>query len=446
MAQISSRIAFNTGEEDLIRRLFTFEEASYRTDNPNIAYSRISDKVGFAVCTKTADCKTKYYAKMAYAGDSNSEEQLQYAREIREKYYDKYKDYYGLQIIAGAENEISADYYPGCSDADQTADKDANNKNLFPLYLGVSGATSEPIPMRFSNGDAYTNYFALASDEKLLRIERNAMLSYLFECAKRGYKGEIVYCALPTSGADMGIDGLNDTKPIKKLISEHPWMENCIKVFETIPSVLNAILKAGNTYEKRKAAMFEMDSIDRSPKFLVFHKVSWVYSDIYSSKTKQNLQEKNKTDENIAAALSELFKSEGLDNPLAGEEFGFLKSVSVSKTQKDEDVFTGTAQEVKDSFRRLLTEGNKQNIFVLATAGTEETLRQTLGPDDRVAKKMLLSSTVYGNFNVKKNKDIAKDDATDCCFICPSNIKTRFYDYSEDGAKEWWAEIEKKYK
>ena len=401
----------------------------------NKYYDFVYNKQGYAIAKNTESVKCVH---IMYMGETCSKQQLEIADIIRTRCAN---DYSTKQIVPGFDALENVDSFLTENVATEDgrkvilADDDGTGKIVvghedglkLSLYLGITGSTSIPVPIKFYHEKP--NCKVLAKNDKLTKICSNVIMSILYETRNNtsAYK-DINYLAIP-----VGNDRNYKLQMVKEINSykKHSFVDKRVNVIDNIPQAIQKIMELGDLLLARKNAKSGVDT--DTPYYLVINKIDSLLDEQIIENLVIDVPVKNETfddDEDIdidESALLGLVPDAGTLDVINNAEI---------KTKKE----TYRIEQIKSALSSLLSDGVTYNIYVVLCSA-------------KVEKFKLISQSIYvdffdtqnlivGSYEIKKTGNVNEKESNNTCYICDENSLIRLYNFDESVAKEWWENMD----
>ena len=416
---------------------------SLKVNNPNIFnaffrmdvlkandYAEKLKKIGTALIS-TGD-GAPAIVKVAYAGETTSQDIKDVAERIREKY----KDNPACKIVqAEAGND---DLFP-IFDYKAVA----YNEGKYDLPIGASASNAIGVCLSFSEDRNATGYCALARESKLFELERSFTLSYI----EKFNDGEYIYAAGPADGKEF-VDGFG---------REKDFVSKFVKICDDKEhlEIARELTRLKELLEKRREERSLDNKASFKPIYLVIHDVEWLLSG-GTIGGKNATSAANKAADTPAkpvdtSATEKELAGSGVS--LKGGALAMLSRVRTGgstvqpKVEKPvEDNKTYYVSDLKAIVSDLYENGSGYCIFVILAHEKLSQLKAVCGEGENARSSQRY---IYDSYDVLKaitdNKSIegARVDET-CVYDNLSSTRTRLFDYSVDKNAEWWKTLKAK--
>ncbi len=438
LAQMNTRISLYTNSIEGYSSLMGSNNVPTSDARADVDYLR--DK-GFSIFTTDAG-RTRTQVRHAYAGTTGCKKQLDLARAIREKYGDN------AQLIAGAET-----LFPVSHDKTGTANIGKVEGNDFQIPIGVSSASMKPQGLEFSSEKDSLGYFALASAEQLNAIETNAVLSFIATKTHHSLGSEkVVYMS----------DGQSYEGHLDKFVEGFSEIGDRVELVVGTNNACKKLVEIYDLVEEREKLVNNKKGVKLDPKFVIFRDVEWLADE--ESSWIQDLNEPEKQVEKPleptqlkpigkVVTVEELLKEKPqlaklpratLEAMAKQATYGTQPQTAKPTTSTEGKKRRLTLDMVRQMLRKIYERGNRVNVFALITGETIDAFKKVvldkLSESNRVKAQesfaVYASQQEYINSN-KRDEDCVKE----CVFVCPSESKTRLFDYSIENNQAWWDEF-----
>ncbi len=441
LAQMNTRISLYTNSIEGYTSLMGSNNVPSRDAKADVDYLR--DK-GFSIFTTDAG-RTRTQVRHAYAGNTGCKKQLDLARKIREKYGDN------TQLVAGAET-----LYPISHDKKGVANIGICEGSDFQIPIGVSSASMKPQGLEYSSEKDSLGYFALASAEQLNAIEINAILSFIATVEEHKLGNEkVVYI-----GDGQSYEGHLD-EYVEKFKPIGDRVELAIGAIEGAKKLIEIY----DLVEEREKQANAKKGAKPDPKFVVLRDIEWLSDDENSWISELNTPEKAEVKAvpnpdlkpvGKVVTVEDLLKEKpGLAAlPLPTLEamakqatYGKQTTTIKPEVKQGEKKRRITIDLLRNMLKKIYERGNRVNVFVIITGETIDAFKKVvldkISESNRV--KAQESFAVYASQNEYVNPNKRDEDCVkDCVYVCPSESKTRLFDYSIENNKAWWDAFIKK--
>ena len=426
--QIGSKLSLKVNNPGVFNSFFRMD--AFKANE----YAEKLKKIGTALISTSDGAPS--IVKVAYAGETTSQDIKDVAARIREKY----KDNPACNII---QTEAGNDDLFPISDYKAVA----YNEEKYDLPIGASASNTIGVCMSFSEDRNATGFCALARESKLFELERSFTLSYIDSYIEKFDDGEFIYAAGPADGKEF-IDGFGREKDfVSKFVNVCADKEHL--------EIARELTRLKELLEKRR----EERSLDNKAKFkpvyLVIHDVEW----LLSSGTiggKKAASEATKAAEAPAKPVDTSATEKALADSgvsLKGGALAMLSRVRSGgstvqpKVEKPvEDNKTYYISDLKSIVSDLYEKGSGFCIFVILTHETLSELKSVRGNGANADSS---ERYIYDSYDVLKaiteNKSIVgvRVDET-CVYDNLSSTRTRLFDYSVENNAEWWKALKAK--
>lgn len=366
--------------------------------------------------------------KIAFAGDTSSQEIKDVAAKIREKYrYCTPSD--PVQFEAGNDGLFPISDYRSVS----------YKEGEFALPIGASSANMIGMTMSFAPDRNATGYCALACNSKLLDLERCLLLSYIdkFE------EGEFIYASGPSDGREF-LDGFGEERDF---VSDFLTLCNDKERLKTAEELNRLSSLLDQRREERS-----MDSkASFKPIYLIIHNVEWLLDEGSIGGKRAPSPKKESKPIDTSKAEEDLSKAGVGLSGSALAMFSRLRSGGNEQSKEDksrEESKTYYISDLRATVSKLYEKGSAFSIFLILS-------NETLSELDRVrgdgANARSSERFVYDSYEVlraiRDNKSIEgaqKDDF--CVYDALSSTRTRLFDYSLKNNASWWEKLKRKRK
>ena len=433
--QVGNRIVLKGENENNLRALFKFSTLT----EPTEIFKKTVKGTGL-VTVELDGRRDQRFVSLAFAGDPWSDEAKDVARKVREKYG------YLPQIEAGSEAAFPA---AECKDfmAVETDPKLAKAQKDY-LLLGMSSATSDPVFLKYMRRDNTKNYYAFADSEKLLAIERTAILSFLRSTGENGLKystPRVTYCALEGE-IERAIGAPLKAAPelsrhIERLTDRRAVAEHILDLAATLRDRLRTNKGEISTYP---------------PTLTVIHGIEWLMrgQDTYW------LPDFKKTAPKAATPAAPAPSAAELDKNKADAKQAFAQATGGA--QADDDILgmlamrrakkTATAAEpaaptvtvaekqerepytdddVRMALKELFLKGNRHGMLLFVSSPLLAPVKSMLFEPGGFSEKY----AVYGSFAELQKGECDEEASETCVFVNPSFAKTRLLHFTDADAK-----------
>lgn len=424
LAQIGTRICLKVDDEQIFRNIFNIQYG----DTPKMIMRL---EKGKAYYTNNGMREAPKFVRTAYAGATSGEQALNIAEVVRNKYSsdERYAKMLELQVLAGNENFVSVSHARMMERENVGVNDDLNEKKKkFATYhkilMGISGACGFPSYLEYDTNVSSRGYYAVAPEERLISIERCAMLSFLETYKKSdGTAPQLSYYALP----NIMEAGMNE------LIAHEPKLAKLIDIIKVQSDLASKIMELGNLFDERQRLFTGGEKSSFDPVFLVIHDPEFIYDkrnkswlpDFSSAKEEPVLEADTASTDDIDDILDEV-DEEGEEEIMSLFSSFNIPAEPQAKTAKAKDKMAFTASEVRETLSMLFNHGNRYSIYLLVLATTEQTIN--------MIKSGLTSSRDYCIYpslaDMRGKKDAVSGEG--CAYIIPSGIKTRLLEYGPD--------------
>ena len=413
------------------------------TEDANIDLAFLRGQ-GYSVFSTNAG-KTRKKVRHAYTGNTGCDEQKAFTKRIREKYPET------NQIVAGSENLFSISEEMAIN---EVSSKDNSNMNI---PIGVASASMSKICLQYSTAKDAMNYFAFADVNKLFDIERNAIFGYLNEMANIGNENKKVIFLADNKSINACLKKYLDAYP--ELSKYFTFRKSCEEIAREIADIHDLYLERIRK-ERNESCYFE-------PIFVVFHDIEWLTDSDTSwvemaneEPESDDIEEKEELDEDLKirkeaeklvyenkayAKFNESMKKQVVEQMIKQMSKGKKKTEVKTKRSDRSNL---SSSDYLEMLKNLYLRGNRYGIYMLV--GSENfspinkaILNQLDQKEGDVAKNKF---SVYGS-EYEKSENIRDNNAVkECVYVCPTETKTRLYDYDISNNLEFWTEFIKKLK
>lgn len=434
-AQISTKIAFKN-KQDIIDKIFPglnldldiFPKDDYR----GLAYVSSNDML-------------PKFAKFAFAG--NTDVMAKRALEIRNKYPEETKAH--IQSIIGGtssadvrldsflpwENEIENRLLDAEGDYDSheqflSSKQDKIIKGYRPLALGQSSSSEATIYLDYQKDENGHNFYAFGRNENLCPIERNLMLSFLYQISEKNYQDKHI---IFMDGSRFGIKD----ELFGSLLDKYPFINKQIEYITDKTEMARKLL----SLEKRLK-----DNETDNPYLIIIHEIDWLNGSDYLPKVekKEESTSDKKQNSEIKSSLESL-ENKGIKVP------SFLMNANFAAANtntKKEEFSSFTVQDVKKAFKQLYLNGMLYENFMFVSSIKYENINNNIISliNDSKGQEQMKNYSVYGSYDMLKTQSVGTSVNANICYVLNgsnSRSTTRLFDYESDSAKDWWARLEK---
>lgn len=393
-------------------------------------YAEKLKKVGTALIS-TGD-GAPAIVKVAYAGETTSQDIKDVAERIREKY----KGNSACNII---QTEAGNDDLFPISDYKAVAYKEGD----YDLPIGASASNTIGVSLSFAEDRNATGFCALARESKLFELERSFTLSYI----EKFNDGEFIYAAGPADGKEF-IDGFG---------REKDFVSKFVKICDDKEhlEIARELTKLKELLEKRREERSLDNKASFKPIYLVIHDVEWLLSGGSIGGKKESSSEQKAAQTTAKPVDTSATEKElaGSGISLKGGALAMLSRVRTGgstiqpKEEKPvEDNKTYYVSDLKAIVSDLYENGSGYCIFVILAHEKLSQLKAVCGEGENARSSQRY---IYDSYDVLKaitdNKSIegAHVDET-CVYDNLSSTRTRLFDYSVEKNAEWWKALKAK--
>ena len=380
---------------------------------------------------------------------------------------DKYAGVKAEPVIAGGSVEpfyISQESLPAYGSMTEPVRTGGKiDKNIYPVYVGVTTSFARPVAVNFSYNKDYCGFMMRSGDSDRINLFlRSLCVSFLYKTAY-GVKG---------ANAKYAADGVkrrikffaskyNYDNDIGEIAGKYAPVGGQIEHFDVkndLYGACKALMDLRKLYLKRKANAEEGEKC--LPVLAVFHEPAWL-QDFEALKIACNAPADAPAADDWEAKVSEAGLQKTIarikDLPMykkmtADELRKSALNMEVAKLKKNQGGTPPPAREkfsatdVEKAFKELYDNGNVYGIFIFAASDSAfslSSMRSKLS-----AKEGLNKNVVFGCYSEALSgfgtggKDIA--DASDVCYVGPENIKTRIYQIELESDKAFMRDLARK--
>ncbi len=365
------------------------------------------------------------YVRTAYSGQTNGQQQLRIAAEIRRKY----ALYEYTQIEAGSEESVPI------TEALQNESYCVAKENEVLLDMGVSSANSLRMPLVYSQTEASANFFACTNKDKLCKIERSAMFSFLrytIEHKRIYQEAPITYLAVTSK--------VNEC--LGEYFTNQPWLSSYIHTVTTKADIAQKLISLRKIYRERKRSADRGVTAMFAPMFVVLRDIAWLNdkdADWISNASSDSVLGEDREDLIFDTDLMTNNIFNGVTN---SEEIASPTKLKNANQRKESEHFT--AEDVKKAVSTLYAEGNKYGIFMLVSSETYAPITNILMSQNDNKTAFLAKYGIFGSFEEATKHIIDITAPQDCAFISYFHSKIRLYDYSPIAYADWWKSLKNK--
>ena len=435
-AQISTKIAFKN-DENIINKVFPGL-------NLDLSVFPKDDYRGLAYASSNGEIPK--FVRFAWAGDPNK--MAKFCETIRNKYPEHTKAH--IQSIIGGTSsaELRLDSFLPWNEEiegrliDAEGDYDSKEqfisskqdkiiKNYRPLAIGQSSSSEATIYIDYQKDENGHNFFAFGRNENLCPIERNILLSFLYQIADKNYKDKHI---IFLDGSRFGVK----EELFGKLIDNYPFINKQIEYISDKTEIARKILSLTKHMKENK---------DDNPYLIFVHELDWLDTKDFIPKPKAKaVSDADKATNNEVKSGLESLQASGVKIP------SFLMNANfaaASKTEvKNEEFETFTVSEVKDAFKQLYLNGMLFEHFVFASSIKFENINNHIISlvGDSKAQEQIRNYAIYGSYEMLNTLSVGTSLNANICYVLNgmnSRSTTRLFDYEADEAKEWWSRLEK---
>ena len=436
-AQISTKIAFKN-DENIINKIFPGL-------NLDLSVFPKDDYRGLAYVSSNGEIPK--FAKFAWAGDPNK--MAKFCETIRNKYPEHTKAH--IQSIIGGTSsaELRLDSFLPWNEEiegrliDAEGDYDSKEqflssrqdkiiKNYRPLAIGQSSSSEATIYIDYQKDENGHNFFAFGRNENLCPIERNVLLSFLYQIADKNYKDKHI---IFMDGSRFGVK----EELFGKLIDTYPFINKQIEYISDKTEIARKLLVLAKHMKENK---------EDNPYLIIMHELDWLDSKEFLPKPKAKKETVADKEQNDKAKndLSNLAAS-GIKVPsfLMGANFA---AAATKEEQKVEEFETFTALEVKEAFKQLYLNGMLFEHFLFASSIKFENINNQIISlvNDSKGQEQMRNYAIYGSYEMLTTQSVGTSLNANICYVLNglnSRSTTRLFDYEADESKDWWARLEK---
>ncbi len=392
------------------------------------------------------------YVRTAYSGQTNGEQQLKIAQEIR----DKYAGFDYDQTEAGSEDAVLI-----TEAVDSRRVIEGIETAVLQLNMGVSSASALPVPLVYSTTESAVNYYACANRDKLCKIERNAMFAFLYEYAGR---------AMSYHHAPVTYLAMNEKKEecLGTYFEKMPWLHTQIDTITNKTDIAQKIIELRRLYRERKHAVDTGAATHFDPMFVVLRDVAWLndkdaeWLPDFDSVTAESepVAQPAPASDNGASVAAEIRSTSSIVSEMGlsmiessvVSEMGLSMIASRKKvdttvatvSHKSKPVDRFTVADVKTALAMLYAHGSKYNIFLLVSSEIYKPISDMLVSEADDKNIALKQYGIFGSFIETGTHAPDPTAPKDCIYINYFNSKTRLYDYTPDKNVAWWNAIQNK--
>lgn len=432
LAQISTKIAFKN-DEGMMAKMFPGYNVDLKVfptdDYRGLAYTSSNDS-------------TPKLTKFAWAGDE--EKMAELAKTIREKYPEHTKKHVQSIIGATGSAEIRLDSFDSWEEEikNRLADEESNfdNREQFlsskqdkliklyrPLALGQSSSSEATVYLDYQKDENGHNFFAFGRNENLCPIERNLLLSFLYQVAVLQLKDKHI---IFMDGSRFGVKD----ELFSNLLEKYPYILKQVEYITDKREMAHRLLTLSKHMKENK---------NDNPYLIIMHEIDWLDDDeCLPSLDKKVSKQDDSTNNDIKSSLA----------ALGGAVPAFLMNANfaaASKKEEKEDEFpTYGLTDVKNAFQDLYFNGPLFEHFMLVSSIRYETINKHIinSVYDTKVQEQIKNYSVYGSYDMYTKQALGdKVNANICYVINGSNSRstTRLFDYLSPSASEWWERLEK---
>ena len=222
-----------------------------------------------------------------------------------------------------------------------------------------------------------------------------------------------------------------------------PYLQSCIEIIKSKEEIARRILKL-------EAA--KKENTISQPIFLILHEVEWLnpnrFIDWLPKIKTQPKQETTQSKENNAYQQKlEQMKEKGLKVPAFMANINTTNLKNAVATKENDKFANFTITDVKNALKELYLYGNRNEIFVLASSVKYENISQVIlsMSNDQQTQASMSDYAVYGSYDMMKNKSANVSNVNaNICYVRPTCVTTRLYDYESKEADIWWDSLTKR--
>lgn len=339
----------------------------------------------------------KKVVKLAFSGNTGSNNQVALAQEIRDKYA-KYGDNYE-QVVAGSTDYVNFDEI---NNLDEIIQRDNQMDSYsFPAYVGLGSTSSLPVAVRFSSEEGEMNYLMTGESSRLAVYERNIILGFAYTLKMRSLISNTpnIHYFRISRGIKDNHNELND-------YLDYPVIKKAVSITESEYEACEKILDLFEIYQKRASNKDK----DITPYLLVVHNVSWLNERGW-------LEEETKEEENFSFD----FDLENMDtSALIASADSLFTDKKETKEQPRKEI---DPNKVKKALATLYAKGYMQNFYVILASSITTDLKYFV--DEARREKIPYKYTIADSFNFE---GIENKYPSSCCHINSTKLE-----YEDDG-------------